>query len=469
MKLPRWASVKTIAKSWFGGAQEGAWRGPFFGTGELGGIYPLGPTDDGWQRHLHVGGNDARSVAIVYACVVLYCRAVSQCLPKHLVRGDNGADVQSFTSPASRVLRYPNDYETWSQFVYNVIAELLFEGEALALKVYDLRGAVIGLHRVPRRSWAIHIDPETKAVFYGVNPSDMFNQPDMLIPQRDVVHFRQHCPRHPLIGESPVKAAAMAVGINVALNASQLFFFNQMARPSGVLSTDASLQREQILQLRASFDEQSKAWAQGRVPILTNGLKWTPVNVSQADSQLIEQQRLSSVDVARVFSVPMALLAEGSGPQAGTSALITTWLSIGLGAVIESIERSLDRVFDLPANEHIQLDTTPLLRSDPASRAEMYAKNIQSGIMTINEVRLREGMKPIDGGDTAFLQQQMVGLDLLQELHAATIADKIRASKEPEKASAPASDPAAAPEKIADPDITKALVVDLFATKRKAA
>jgi HK97 family phage portal protein len=363
-------------------------------------------------------------------------------------------------------LRYPNAYETWSQFIFNVGAEVGFEGESLALKVRDSRNAVAGFHRVPRRGWSIHVDPETKEIFYGLNDTDLYHKPEMLVPQREVVHFRQHCPRHPLIGESSVKASALSVGINVALSKSQLYFFNQMARPSGVLSTDLSLNAEQVSQLRARFDDQSKYWNQGRVPILTNGLKWAPVNISQADSQLIEQQRLSALEVARVFSVPMALLAEGSGPQAGTAALITTWLSLGLGSLIENIERSLDRAFELPANEHIQLDTTPLLRSDPGSRAEMWSKNIQSGTMTINEVRLREGLAPVEGGDTPMVQQQMVGIDLLQQLHAATIASKLKPKADPDPDPAPAAAPPKDDDKEFDGEVTRALIVDMFKRKR---
>lgn len=455
------------AKSWLGfgnGAQGGA-----VGFGEFGTPFIIESNGDGWQRSLNVDTLEARHVSIVYACVMLYCRAVSQCLPRHLVRSDAQADEQTLTSPASRVLRIPNEYETWHQFIYNVVAEMMFEGESLAFKTYDDRGAVKALHRVGRRNWSIHVDPETKSIFYGINATDLFDKPLMLVPMRDVVHFRQHCPRHPLIGESSVKAAAMAVGINVALNRSQMHFFSQMNRPSGVLSTDASLTPTQITQLRSAFNEQSKMWAQGGTPILSNGLKWTGLNLTQADSQLIEQQRLSAIDVARVFSIPMALLAEGAGPQAGTSALITTWLSIGLGAVIESIERSLDRGFSFGPSDHVQLDTAPLLRSDPVSRAEMWAKNVQSGVMTINEVRQREGLKPQKGCDEPLVQQQMVPVSVGRKLHEADIASRTAPKPAPVAPAAPEEDePTATPAKELDGEITRALVVELFERKRAA-
>lgn len=432
------AGLLTRLKGLFGRA-EGSYT-PAFGMSELGNWWQLNELDGtGWQRNLAVPAGSARNVAMVYACVMLYARAISQCASKHMLDDDKDGAKASTTSPASRVLRYPNDYETWAQFVYNVVAEMLFEGESLALKVRDDRNAVVALHRLSRREWTLHIEPETREVFYGINQPDMYAAPQMLVPMREVVHFRQHCPRHPLVGESPVKAAAMAVGITVALNASQLFFFSQMNRPSGVLTTDEKLTKDQIQQLREAFNAQSKLWAQGGTPILASGLKWQGLNITQADSQLVEQQKLSGLDIMRVFGVPSALLAESTGPMSGTEALISHWLSVGLGSVIESLERSLDRAFDLPASQHIQLDPTPLLRVDFAARIEGLVKGVQGGLLTPNEARKREGFGEVQGGNEAFLQRQMTPVSLLNQLNAADLASKLNPA-EPTLTPTPASE-----------------------------
>ena len=414
-------------KSFFGfGGEEGSWRGPFNGIGEFGTAFPVEQLGDGWQRNLAVGSNDARHVAPVYACVMLYCRAISQTLPRYMTRQSDGGDKQHTKGPTAETLRYPNDYETFTQWVFQIVAAMMFDGEALCIKQRDDRGKVVALHKVPRRNWSIHIEPETNAIFYGVNADGLYNNPDWLMPARDVVHFRTYTPRHPLIGESPIKAAAMAVGIQVALGSSQLAFFSQMNRPSGIISTDLQLNAEQMKQLRNSFKEQAANWNQGGTPILSNGLRWTPVNITQSDSELIQQQKLSTADIARVFGVPMALLTEGSGPQGGTEALISNWLSIGLGSIIENIERSLDRCFDLPVSDHIQLDTSPLLRVDFAGRIEAYVKAVQGGLMTPNEARLREGLRKIDGGDEAYLQRQMTALSILHDIGLADLDSKNR-------------------------------------------
>jgi HK97 family phage portal protein len=460
-------------KGWFGSGAEGSDRGMPWGLGHLGGMFQF-TAEQGFQRDFSL--TDHRYSAPIYSCVMPYCRAISQCQPQHLVPDGNGGTLPSTTSPASRVLRYPNDYETWANFIYNVVAEMLFEGEALAVKVYDDRFAVVALHRIPRRSWTIHVDPETREVFYGLNQADMFSSPEMLVPQRDVVHFRQHTPRHPLVGESPIKAAALSAGIHAALTQSQLFFFNQMNRPSGILSTDLELKADQMKQLRTAFNEQSQVWAQGGVPILASGLKFQPVNIAQGDAQLVEQQRLSTVDVARVFGIPMTILSETSAAQAGTEAMIAHWLSVGLGSLIEVIERTLDRAFGLAPADRIQLDTTPLLRVDFAGRIDGLTKAVQGGLLTPNEARLKEGFGKLAGGDDGYLQRQMTPISRINELTAAELANAVAAKapaapaqEEAEDAEDPEDSEDPKPAKDIDAEVAKALVVSLFDRKRKAA
>jgi HK97 family phage portal protein len=227
------------------------------------------------------------------------------------------------------------------------------------------------------------------------------------------------------MGESPVSAAAMAVGINVALNHSQLAFFSRMNRPSGVLSTDVNLTVAQIKQLREAFDNQSKQMNSGGIPILGSGLKFSPMGIAQNDAQLIEQQRLSFVDICRVYGVPAPLLPEtAGGTVGGTEAMINHWLSIGLGSMLTSIEQTIARLFDLRPESRIHFDPAPLLRVDFVGRIEGLVKAVQGGLMTPDEARSTEGRRRIEGGGEGYMQQQMVPLTLLNAMHQATISAK---------------------------------------------
>jgi hypothetical protein len=188
---------------------------------------------------------------------------------------------------------------------------------------------------------------------------------------------------------------------------------------------------------------------------------------------------MSIEDVGRCFGVPPPLYGDLShATMTNVEATINFWLATDLGALLENLERSFDAGFNLPADEYIEFDESALLRMDYKLRIEAITKAIQGGIMSPNEARVSEGLPPVSGGETVFLQQQMVSIDMLAELHAAEIAAK-------NKPPAPADLPPVIPseedepdedggededEEKADPETTEALsFMELNDLRRKAA
>jgi HK97 family phage portal protein len=332
-------------------------------------------------------------------------------------------------------LREPNPYQTFDLFLFNVVASMGFDGESLALIERDARQAPTALHQVPRGNFSPYVEPTSGAVFYRVaaSPEGLYRRPalDELVPARDCIHFRQHTPRHPLVGETALAAAALATGINVALSASQAAFFNNMARPAGILSTDQNLTKDQMTRLREAFESQAAGMSQGKLPILGNNLKFQQLAISSVDAQLIESQRMSVEEIARVMGVPLPIIGHlKDATFNNTEQLIALWLSVSLGSLIEHIERTLDRAFGFQRGEYVELDTTALMRTDLAARIEALTRGVQGGLYTPNEAREIEGLDPKAAGNEPMLQAQMTPLSKLAKIA--------------EKAAAPAPAPSSA-------------------------
>jgi len=429
-------SLKSKIKSWmpWGGA-EGSQRGPFSGFGEYGSRFPMGYIEDGYQRNLSIPKADGREIPTAYACVMATARAVSQCRPVHkrLVASDEWETVT--TSAASRIFRSPNSYETWSQFIMNSVAQLMFDGESFSMASRNNRGEIVSLDRADSRSCSPYITPEEKELFYGVGGTNPFLTDDVtvLIPARDVLHLRTHCPRHPLIGEGPLRSAALAAGVNVALSSSQAHFFSQMSRPSGILSTDAVLNRDQIESLREAWTKQSQRIAQGHVPVLSGGLKFSSMHVTSQDAQLIEAQRMSIEEICKVYGTPLPIIGDMShATLSNVEQMISLWLSVSLGSFLENLEQSFTKIFDLPPNERVDFDTQPLLRTDFEARISGLTSAIQGGLYTVNEARKKEGLRPVANGEDPIVQQQMVPLGFQPEQVVAA-ADPVAQIEPPEE------------------------------------
>lgn len=421
-------SIKSKLKSWWRGA-EGSQRGTFYGQGELGGWHALNPLENGWQRNLDIEPFSLDHVPAVYASVMLIARSISQCYPVHKREGVNGEMETVQTSAASRILRNPNSYQSGTDFILNMVSEALFHGEAFAVCTRNDRHEINSIHPLARNTCSPMVDEYTQTIFYSIGSNPLSPvEIDYIAPAEDIWHLKFHTPRHPLCGESPVKAAALAAGIHVAMSRNQQAFFAQNNRPSGILSTDQALNSNQMSQLRHAFDEQSKAWAMGGMPILGNGLKFTPMSLSSADAQVIETLKWTTQEIARCFGVPPAMIgdAQAAAQMGNTQTLVNTFMSTSLGSYLEQIERQLDRLFGLPNfGEYIELDTSALLRVDMRERIESLGRGVQMGIFSPNEARRMEGMSPLVNGDQVFLQQQMTPIDLLYAVHESAIASKL--------------------------------------------
>lgn len=386
-------------------------------------IYPTikGGIPSNWGWGWWQQGKDpltGAGTSVVSACTDAYAQTAAALPVNHYATDEDGIKTLVRTSAASRVVMRPNEYQTRSDFYLNLIKSLLMRGNAYAVGLRNDRNEIAEMHLLSH-STQPYVDPETKEIFYAAGENPLIKEPDMinyLIPARDICHIRLHCPRHPLVGVTPIENAVDSIVANSAITSQQARFFNNMARPSGVLSTDLKLTKDQMMQLRAAWEEQSKDMNTGGIPILGSGMKWEQMSISSQDAQMIDAFHMTVEDVARAFRVPLPLINDNRhSTYNNVEQLISMWLSGGLGFLIDHIENSLDRFFNLPANAVLEFDTDRLLRTDFAGRVDGFTKAIQHALMSPNEARAKfSGLPPVKDGDKPIVQQQMVPLGWTQ-------------------------------------------------------
>ena len=120
---------------------------------------------------------------------------------------------------------------------------------------------------------------------------------------------------------------------------------------------------------------------------------------------------MSIEDIARVFRVPLPLIGEYSkATYNNTEQLISSWLATGLGFLMEHIEQSIVKLFNLPADETVNFETDALLRTDFKGRIDALTKGISGGLYSPNEARRKEGLPEVEFGEEPRVQQQVVPL-----------------------------------------------------------
>lgn len=390
---------------------EGAYRpGPYLLSN---GWLPAGSPWNYWQSGQNVRPYGGPS-AMLEACISAYAQTVPMCSGDHWRRLDDGGRERVTNSALSRIMRHPNEYQSISDFLLNLTRRLYEHGNAYAVAVRNSRFEIAELHLM--RTGAATV-AEDGSIFYSLSGNEIIERRldlSRLVPGRDVLHVRLHTPRHPLKGESPILAAAIAMAMSNAAQQQQIQFYINQSRPSFLLTTDAVMKREQALELRSWWNEQSQNENVGGTPILTAGLKAQPIQTNAVDAQLVETLKMNDQNIALAMHVPLQILGIGNTTFASTELLMQSWIATGLGFTLNHIEEAFGLLFGLRGvpDEYLELDTRALLRSAYRERIEGLARGVISGIYSPDEARAQEDLPAVPGGygSQPRVQQQVVPL-----------------------------------------------------------
>jgi HK97 family phage portal protein len=389
------------------------WLWPSGGGGMGGG--DRGPPGS-WQMNTNQNRGTQELVAFsaVYACINTISSDISK-LPIQVfgldldTRARTLRPLDYYTS----LFRAPNHYQTYADFMHAFVQSFLFQGNTYCYcGKRNGRGEITEMHVLnPYRTKVLVAD--NGEIFYECGEDFLAGiAVGTVVPERDMIHHRLPLlPGFPLIGVTPVFAAAAssAVGLKILQNSQQ--FFANSSRPSGFLSAPGKVSEPTANRLAVEWDENYKGERYGKTALLPEGLKWEPVTITAQDAQLIEQLRWSVEDVARVFRVPPFMLGDMSKvTYRNVETLMRVYLNECLAYYIETIEERFERAFDFPPTFEVKFDLSQLLRVETDVRFAAYQTALNAGWQTVNEVRAQEGLAPVKGGDEPRVQMQYVPL-----------------------------------------------------------
>jgi len=439
---------------------EGEPHGPPFRLPVTGGWLGDWGTNMNWWQMGYDPIYGVTNSAIVEACISAYAQTVAMCPGTHWKLNTKKGRDRVSTSGLSRILRYPNEYQSISDFMLNATRSLYAEGNAYALALRNDRYEINELHLMdPRRSFPRLAT--TGEIFYHLAGNNVIDyrfgaEEPLLVPARDVLHIRLHVNRRfpfPLIGESPLMAALDDIAASSAMTKQQMAYYTNQARPSAVLTTDLVLDKDQLQFVRDRWNEQSKGLGAGGTPILTAGLKPQFLSTSAKDAQLAEVMKISEQRIALAFRVPLQILGIGGTTYSSTEMLMQSWIATGLGFALNHIEEAFGLLFDLkgPPDEYVEFDTAALLRSAMKDRIDALARGVQGGIFAPNEARETEGLDHVKFGDEPRLQQQVVPLSAAGAIPAPGAPGQTTGPHPPPAPGPPAQPPQPKPSEGAPP------------------
>jgi HK97 family phage portal protein len=223
----------------------------------------------------------------------------------------------------------------------------------------------------------------------------------MVLSSDEVMHITELRRPGQLKGVSRVDYLKESLGLARALEEFSSRFFGSGSVTDIVIEAPGNLTREQARDLADGWEEHHRGLRRAHRPgVLGGGAKVTKIGVDPEDSQLLASRQFAVEDICRMFRVPPHMLGvttPGSMSYASVEQNAIQWVRFSVTPIVARLEAAYSTL--LPSAQFIKFNLDSLLRGDTQTRFSAYSTGLQSGFMSINDVRRLEDMEPVDGGD----------------------------------------------------------------------
>jgi HK97 family phage portal protein len=331
----------------------------------------------------------ALRLSTVFGCVRLLADSVST-LPLHVYRGDDRDPI-----PTPPLLQRPSaDFPELADWLWACMASLLLRGNCWGV-ITNRSGA--GL--LPSQVDLVH--PDRVAVTTNGDGTQTIRIAGEAVPRSALFHIKAFPFPGSMLGLSPIGYAREAIGLGLGAEKYGAKLFGDSAIPSGVITSDQRIGEENAKHIKANWQQAHKG--KREIAVLGSGAKFQPVSISPDEAQFLQTQKFSVATICRFYGVPPEMMAgETAGHEAYTSPEMrgTDFLTFSLRPWLYRIERAISSQL-LASTQTAKFNAGGFVRATLRDRYEAHRIGIESGFLTVNEVRELEDRPPLPDADEA--------------------------------------------------------------------
>lgn len=296
-------------------------------------------------------------------------------------------------------------------FMSDLVSAVEWQGNYLARKARNLIRADRRVEAfIPFEGAHIRRDPQTQEKIIEVFHGGKWDR----VPLSEVFHVRGYTYRAGgVYGLSTVEAYREKLGYAIARDEYQGRFFSNDATPGFGISFPGRATAQQEEEWLARWDAEHRGLANAHRPVLFHSGS-QPVSLPQPtlhDSELVDSQRFTVEDTARIFGLPASLLSTNADLTPNIEQDTLRYLVFHMQPRLIRIQDAFAADPDLFPNPepYPEFDTKNLLRTDVKTKAEALHLMVQDGTLTPDEARAELGYPPHPDGIGAVPQMTPVG------------------------------------------------------------
>lgn len=369
----------------------------------------------------------AMQMTAVYSCVRILAEAIAG-LPLHLFcYKEDGGKEKALGHPLYLLLHdEPNPEMSSFVFRETLMTHLLLWGNAYAQIIRNGKGEVVALYPLMPNRMTVDRDSSGQLFYsYQMSNADAPTMPGgtVILKPSDVLHI-PGLGFDGLVGYSPIAMAKNAIGLAIATEEYGAKFFANGATPGGLLEYPGTVKDPD--RVRESWNKGfSGSQNAGKVAILEEGMKYTPISIAPEQAQFLETRKFQINEIARIFRIPPHMIGDlEKSSFSNIEQQSLEFVKYTLDPWVVRWEQSLSRALFTPEEKSqyfFKFNVEGLLRGDYQSRMNGYATARQNGWMSANDIRELENLDRIpaeEGGDLYLINGNMLPL-----VHAGAFAD----------------------------------------------
>lgn len=349
-------------------------------------LFGVLPTTSG----VSIGPGNAMRVPAVACAVGLISETIGS-LPVKL--HDRASKAALTKHPAYRLVHdEANEWTSAAELRRDLTLDALQHGAGHAQVIRTNDGTPYELHRMEPGKVQRDLEADGEP-FYRVTT----DAGQVRLSFRDVLRIEA------IGGVSPIVMGREAIALALSFESHIGGVFANGGRPSGVIKAQKVMDVEAKKKVASSWFATHGGSKAGGTAILDEGMDYTPLSMTLADTQFAENRLEQIREIARVFRVPPTMLFELSrGTWSNTEEMARQFMQITLKPWLTDWAWAYARCLLTPEERkaaYFEAVTDDLLRTDTAARATAYGQYRSMGVMTANEVRAAQNLPPLPGGN----------------------------------------------------------------------
>ena len=340
------------------------------------------------------------SIPVAKACCDLIVNSIKS-LPIELYERVDDNTVRQITDDyrVNLLNNAPNIIATGTDFKEKIIRDLVLHGNAYIdierdgnniVSLWNIDASDVGISKYSDREKP-HIVKDVKFKIYSSNVE--LNLDDVMI-------LTESSEDGGLTGQGVIARGYRT--IELALNEIELNknIMNNGSSPISVVKLDKNLSAEAQQRLRDSWTKMyASSQNAGKLLILEQGMEYEKLSFSPAELGLSASRSKTQTELCSLFGVPESMIDSTANTYGNVENSSIRFLQYSITPHINVIEASLNRSLLLEKEKNtkfFKINTDSVLQTTQRERYEALNVGISSGILSLNEARIKENLPPID-------------------------------------------------------------------------